>query len=190
MDEELEFSISKFPSALGYYQDIETNIKTLINNIETTEYPTKFTFTILKCNHLNGVGWIEISGFEDVLILSFVPPTFQYTQNNVSQIFYKIFISETSQLSVVSCQLWEKLAKLNYEHIAYCASIVLFENIKNDKVDCCFCINVELSHDDRVSILNYKLKNITEITEKVKIDEQKMVKRGNFKPGCCDCNLF
>ena len=56
MDEELEFSISKFPNALGYYQDIETNIKTLINNIETTEYPTKFTFTILKCNHLNGVG--------------------------------------------------------------------------------------------------------------------------------------
>ena len=76
------------------------------------------------------------------------------------------------------------------KNLRNCASIVLFENIKNDKVDCCFCINVELSHDDRVSILNYKLKNITEITEKVKIDEQKMVKRGNFKPGCCDCNLF
>ena len=181
--------ITKFPQILPVYQEKAAKIKSLLSTLPKDSKVTEYTFTMLKCNHCLGIGWIEIEGLPQNLTLSLIPPTFNYPQNNVSEFSYKNFASQNQEIARTSVNLWKRLAKLNSDQIAYCSSLVLFENFKNEMVDCSFWVNLELSAEDRRRILETKYKENIIVIEKLRIDSQDFTIKSQFKSGCCDCTV-
>ena len=49
-------SISKIPTVLAHFQESADYIKSLLLNLEKNSLTTQYTFTLLKCNHVNGIG--------------------------------------------------------------------------------------------------------------------------------------
>jgi hypothetical protein len=182
--------MQKAPKVLEYHKQILSSIQSVISNIETTFSETQFTFTLLKCNTFNGLGWLEINGFAEKLILSFFPPTFQYSQNEITEINYEVRMPKTQTSEKNVLNLWKKLSKVNTEQIGYSQSIVIFENFKNSMFDCCFCIAIELSAKDRIGLLNHKSKNLELLIEKLRSDSQGTNIKNEFKNNCCSCLPF
>lgn len=182
--------ISKFPQILPHLQEKAACIKSFLQSLQRNSVLTQFTFTLLKCNHLSGTGWVEISGFSESLTLSFMPPSFTYSQNSVGDISYKILAGNSEVLGEIEVNLWKRLGKLPADQIIYCKSLLIFENFKNTLVDCCFWLSVDLSDRDKRNVLQIKHKETSMAIERLRIDSQGFNIRNEFKSGCCECAVF
>ncbi|OMJ79712.1 hypothetical protein SteCoe_20188 [Stentor coeruleus] len=182
--------ISKISNVILHYQEINNNIKSFIIYMEKTKGKSKFTFNLLKCNSPLGLGWVEIEGFSDPLTLSFNPPTFSYSQNQISELYCKIYATKEKELGKFIFDYTKKLAKIPVEQLVRCKNFSVFENYKTELVDCCFYVTIELSSNDRVQILQQKYREIRDYIEKLRVDSQGINIRNEFKASCCECAIF
>ncbi|OMJ84214.1 hypothetical protein SteCoe_14701 [Stentor coeruleus] len=184
------YKTTKIPMIITSIQDINSKIKSYIIYIEKVKGKSKFTFNLIKCASEQGLGWLEIEGFAENLTLSFNPPTFSYSQNTVGEIYYKVFTSRDNEVGKVMVNYCKKLSKMPCDQIARCKSFVIYENFKNNKVDCSFCLEIELSAKDRIKVLQQKYYDMVGCIEKLRSDSMGGGFRSELKEACCDCAVF
>jgi hypothetical protein len=181
--------IEKIPQFLTVYQDLLTNNKRFLLYLERSSAKTKLTFNLLKCNFPSGFGTIQLEGFKLQHSLSINEPSTVISQNGVKEYSCRVVEEKGEESCTFDVKIFEKLEKLPAEQIAFCKSITVFENHKDEVVDCCFYINLEMSAKDRVELLKFKFKGIEGILEKLSTQGFARI-RNEFKPTCCECFIF
>lgn len=184
------YKTTKIPMIITSIQSINSNIKSYIIYIEKVKGKSKFTFNLLKCTSELGLGWLEIEGFAEDLTLSFNPPSFCYSQNNVGEIYYKLLASKDNEVGKATMNYIKKLSRMPCDQIVRCKRFTVYENFKNDKIDCSLYVEIELSAKDRIKVLQQKYYDMVECIEKLRSDSVGGGLKSELKETCCDCVVF
>lgn len=179
--------LNKLPKILENYQNLYKSIRTHTNFINSAPV-TQLTFTLLKCLHGSGQGTAKILTNSNSLVLSYAAPKHNLQENSVKTLNFSICVKQNVAENF-ELNLFEKISQFSAEQIAFCQSLTVFHNLKNDGLDFCVCVKVEMSKSDKLCIIKLKSRGILGIIRKLRIDSQGINIQKEFKSSCCECRI-